>query len=80
MYKDEIKSRDNYRAFHEELETLPAPQVVKDAIKPKTVVKQETESIEETQVEVQPSESEKKVFLPKENIWRRKSVIPSEKL
>lgn len=59
------KSIDNYRAFHEELETLPAPQMVKDAVKPKAVVKSETEAIEETQVEIQPSESEKKGFFAK---------------
>lgn len=61
----EIKSIDSYRAFHEELETLPAPQVVKDAIKPKAVVKSETESVEEMLVEIQPAESEKKGFFAK---------------
>lgn len=62
---NEIKSIDSYRAFHEELETLPAPQVVKDAIKPKAIVNPETVSIEETQVEVQLDELEKKGFLAK---------------
>lgn len=62
---NEIKSIDSYRAFHDELETLSVPQIVKDAIKPKVVVKPETESVEKTQVEVQLSESEKKGFFAK---------------
>lgn len=34
----EIKSIENYRAFHEELDSLPVPQVVKNAIQPKEIV------------------------------------------
>lgn len=65
VHPNEIKSIESYRAFHEELETLPAPQVVKDAIKPKEAVKSEMKSAEDTQVEVQPTESEKKGFFTK---------------
>ena len=32
----EIKSIESYYAFHSELESLPAPQMVKDAVKPKS--------------------------------------------
>lgn len=42
----EIKSIESYYAFHTELESLPAPQAVKDAIKPK-VVPTQNEAIEE---------------------------------
>ena len=31
---NEIKSIENFRAFHEELDTLPVPQKIKDALKP----------------------------------------------
>lgn len=62
---NEIKSIENYRAFHEEMETLPVTQMIKDAIKPKPVVKHEAEDIEEPQVEVQPVEQQKKGFFAK---------------
>lgn len=62
---NEIKSIESYRAFHEELETLPVPQMIKDTIKPKAAVKQEAENIKETQLEVQHIEREKKSFFAK---------------
>lgn len=62
---NEIKSIKSYRAFHEELEMLPVPQMIKDAIKPKPAIKQEVEDIVETQVEVQPVEQQKKGFFAK---------------
>lgn len=33
---NEIKSIENFRAFHDELGSLPVPQMVKDALKPST--------------------------------------------
>lgn len=61
----EIRSIENYCAFHAELEKLPAPQMVKDAIKPKTAMKSEIESTKKTQVEENVIDQKKKVFLQK---------------
>lgn len=38
----EIKSIENFHAFHTELESLPAPQFVKDSIKPKLAPTKDT--------------------------------------
>lgn len=43
----EIKSIESYYAFHTELESLPAPQIVKDAVKPKSSpIKSEASEVE----------------------------------
>lgn len=43
----EIKSIESYYAFHTELECLPAPQMVKDAVKPKSSpIKSEASEVE----------------------------------
>lgn len=68
---NEIKSVESYRAFHEELEILPAPQMVKDAIKPKVTVKLETVSADDTQVEAQPAEQKKNFFTRGKNIAKK---------
>lgn len=68
---NEIKSVESYRAFHEELETLPAPQMVKDAIKPNVTVKRETVSADDTQVEAQPAEQKKSFFTRGKNIAKK---------
>ena len=53
---DEIKSIESYYAFHTELESLPAPQAVKDSIKPKMVPTQNEEAAEDVE---QVAEEEK---------------------
>ncbi|MPM48439.1 hypothetical protein SDC9_95164 [bioreactor metagenome] len=50
---NEIKSIESYCEFHKELEALPAPKAVKDAIKPKIAPMKESVSEEEVQPEVQ---------------------------
>lgn len=68
---NEIKSIENYHAFHEELETLPAPQMIKDAIKPKVIVKQEIKFISNTQVDVPPAEQKKSFFIKGKSIAKK---------
>lgn len=48
---NEIKSIENYHAFYAELESMPAPQFVKDSIKPKFVPSKETKVEENTSAE-----------------------------
>lgn len=57
---NEIKSIENYQSFHAELESLPAPQFVKDSIKPKLVPVKESvveEAIVEEDVQHEETES-----------------------
>lgn len=61
---NEIKSIENYFEFHKELESLPVPQTVKDAIKPKLTPISETKTEEEGQ-DVKVEETEKKGFFAK---------------
>lgn len=68
---NEIKSVESYHAFHEELETLPVPQMVKDAIKPKVTAKQETVFADDTQVEAQPAEQKNSLFTKGKNIVKK---------
>ena len=68
---NEIKSVESYRAFHDELEKLPAPQMVKDAIKPKVPAKRETVSVDDAQVEVQPANQKKKGVPKGKNIAKK---------
>lgn len=68
---NEIKSVESYRAFHEELETLPAPQIVKDAIRPKVTAKRETVFADDTQVEAQPAEQKNSLFTKGKNIVKK---------
>ena len=68
---NEIKSVESYRAFHDELEKLPAPQMVKDAIKPKVPAKRETVSVDDAQVEVQPAKQKKKGVPKGKNIAKK---------
>ena len=68
---NEIKSVESYRAFHDELEKLPAPQMVKDAIKPKVPAKRETVSVDDAQVEVQPAKQKKKGVTKGKNIAKK---------
>ena len=58
---DEIKSIESYYAFHTELESLPAPQAVKDSIKPK-IVPTQNEAAEE---DVEQVAEEEKGFIAK---------------
>ena len=58
---DEIKSIESYYAFHTELESLPAPQAVKDSIKPKMVPTQN----EEAEEGVEQVAEEEKGFIAK---------------
>ena len=58
---DEIKSIESYYAFHTELESLPAPQAVKDSIKPKMVPTQN----EEAEEDVEQVAEEEKGFIAK---------------
>ncbi len=58
---NEIRSIKNYYAFHTELEELPAPQTIKDAIKPKVLSTQN----EETEEEVDQTAEETKGFIAK---------------
>lgn len=58
---DEIKSIESYYAFHTELESLPAPQAVKDSIKPK-IVPTQNEAAEE---DVEQVAEEEKGFITK---------------
>lgn len=60
----EIKSIENYRAFHDALDELPAPQVVKDAIKPKDIVVKD-EPLEIINSEEPSAAKEKKGFFAK---------------
>ena len=62
---NEIKSIESYRVFHSELKTLPVPQVVRDAIKPKDVAETEVKSVDKTSNEVQPVRQENKTFFDK---------------
>lgn len=57
----EIKSIENYYAFHTELESMPAPQFVKDSIKPKLAPVKETTVEDDAPVE----ETESKGILAK---------------
>lgn len=68
VFPNEIKSVESYRAFHEELETLPVPQMVKDAIKPKVTTKRETVFADDTQVEAQLAEQKNSLFTKGKNI------------
>ena len=58
---DEIKSIESYYAFHTELESLPAPQAVKDSIKPQMVPTQN----EEAEEDVEQVAEEEKGFIAK---------------
>ena len=58
---DEIKSIESYYAFLTELESLPAPQAVKDSIKPKMVPTQN----EEAEEDVEQVAEEEKGFIAK---------------
>ncbi len=58
---NEIKSVESYYAFHTELEALPAPQAIKDAIKPKMLPTQN----EETEEEGNQTTEEAKGFIAK---------------
>lgn len=59
---EEIKSIENYYAFHTELESLPAPQFIKDSIKPKIIPTKEATDIEDTQTAQPQSEEDRKKF------------------
>lgn len=68
----EIKSIENYRLFHEALETLPVPQVIKDSIKPRSGFKQEKEISEEVSTIKSFSEEENKgLFVKGKNIAKK---------
>lgn len=54
---DEVKTIDSYYAFYNELKSMPVPQAIKDASKPKTAPIKE-----QPQEEAQPESEEKKGF------------------
>ena len=62
IYADpgEIKTIDSYYAFYSELKSMPVPQAIKDASKPKTAPIKE-----QPQEEAQPESEEKKGFFVK---------------
>lgn len=62
---NEIKSIENFRAFHDELEALPAPKVIKEAIKPRTIIEVEPKSNTDTLTETEPAKQEKENFFAK---------------
>lgn len=68
----EIKSIENYRAFHDALDELPAPQVVKDAIKPKDIVVKD-EPLEIINSEEPSAAEEKKGFFCQRKSYSKKS-------
>jgi len=57
---DEVKTIDSYYAFYNELKSMPVPQAIKDASKPKTAPIKE-----QPQEEAQPESEEKKGFFAK---------------
>ena len=57
---DEVKTIDSYYAFYNELKSMPVPQAIKDASKPKTAPTKE-----QPQEEVKQESEEKKGFFAK---------------
>lgn len=62
---NEIKSIENFRAFHDELEILPAPKMVKEAVKPKAAIDAEPNSDADALTVAESAEQGKKNFFIK---------------
>ncbi len=68
---EKIKSIENYYAFHKELEALPAPQSIKDSIRPKLAPVEEAANERDTQTEQSQDEMDKANYKKRKNILRR---------
>lgn len=70
---NEIKSIENFRAFHEELSALPVPQMVKDALKPSTTPVTETIAENDASITDEPADPHgKKGFFTKGKKFAKK--------